>query len=122
MSEERQPLDPTRRLLRVFGVSVTNYEERTARLLERAADPSVTLEELADVVAQALQLTVDLDQRLRDITGHVLECQMDTLSRLQEIIEDEAIRWYHYQCTFRTPAGAEALPIRRLPPVSRQLR
>ncbi|MCM8747866.1 hypothetical protein NET02_01755 [Thermomicrobiaceae bacterium CFH 74404] len=86
MSEERQPLDPTRRLLRVFGVSVTNYEERTARLLERAADPSVTLEELADVVAQALQLTVDLDQRLRDITGHVLECQMDTLSRLQEII------------------------------------
>lgn len=86
MSEERQPLDPTRRLLRVFGVTVTNYEERTARLLERAADPNVTLEELADVVAQALQLTVDLDHRLRDITVHVLERQMDTLSRLQGII------------------------------------
>lgn len=86
MSEERQPLDPTRRLLRVFGVTVTNYEERTARLLERAADPSISLEELADLVAQALQLTVDLDQRLRDITGHVVERQMDTLSRLQEII------------------------------------
>ena len=86
MSEERQPLDPTRRLLRVFGVTVTNYEERTARLLERAADPSISLEELADLVAQALQLTVDLEQRLRDITGHVVERQMDTLSRLQEII------------------------------------
>ncbi len=86
MSEERQPLDPTRRLLRVFGVTVTNYEERTAQLLERAAEPGVDIEELADIVARALELTVDLDQRLRDITVHVLEQQMETLSRLQEII------------------------------------
>ncbi len=86
MSEERQPLDPTRKLLRVFGVTVTNYEERTARLLERAADPNASPEELADVVAQALQLTVDLDHRLRDVTAHVLERQMDALSRLQAII------------------------------------
>lgn len=86
MSEERQPLDPTRRLLRIFGVTVTNYEERTARLLERAADPNVSLEELAGVVAQALDLTADLDQRLRDITAHVLERQVETLSRLQAII------------------------------------
>lgn len=86
MSEERQPLDPTRRLLRVFGVTVTNYEERTARLLERAAEPGVGIEELADIVARSLELTVDLDQRLRDITVHVLEHQIETLSRLQAII------------------------------------
>lgn len=86
MGEERQPLDPTRRLLRVFGVTVTNYEERTAQLLERAAEPGVGIEELADIVARALELTVDLDQRLRDITVHVLEQQIKTLSRLHEII------------------------------------
>ncbi len=86
MSEERQPLDPTRRLLRVFGVTVTNYEERTAQLLQRAAEPDVGIAELADIVARALELTVDLDQRLRDITMHVLEHQIEMLSRLQAII------------------------------------
>ena len=33
--EEKRPMDLTRRLLRVFGVKVTEYEERTAALLER---------------------------------------------------------------------------------------
>src|SRR5204863_9156593 len=35
--EERRPLDPTRRLLRTFGVKVTDYDERMAALLERVA-------------------------------------------------------------------------------------
>jgi len=86
MSEERQSSDPTRRLLRMFGVTVTNYEERTARLLERASEPDLDLADLTEIVARVLELTVELDRRLRDITVHVLERQTETLERLQASI------------------------------------
>ena len=31
--DERQPMDPTRKLLKVFGVKVTDYEAKTDALL-----------------------------------------------------------------------------------------
>ena len=35
MEERKGPMDPTRKLLKVFGVKVTDYEERTAELLQQ---------------------------------------------------------------------------------------
>ncbi|MCC6178401.1 MAG: hypothetical protein IT305_24105 [Chloroflexi bacterium] len=83
--EEKRPMDPTRRLLRVFGVTVTEYEERTTALLERASattEPS----DLLELATEALRLTADLNARLRDATDHVLATQSRVLTELQKKI------------------------------------
>ncbi len=83
--EEKRPMDPTRRLLRVFGVKVTDYEERTTTLLQRAAAATQPGEKV-QLVAEAIGLTVDLNARLRDITTHVLDTQAQVLTQLQAAI------------------------------------
>jgi hypothetical protein len=80
--EERRPLDPTRRLLRVFGVKVTEYEERTAGLLERAA-AATEPEQGVQLAAEAIDLTVELNARLRDVLDHVLDTQGRVLTELR---------------------------------------
>lgn len=84
--EEKRPLDPTRRLLRVFGVKVTDYEERTAALLERAAAATQS-GEMLELTAEAIDLTVELNARLRDVTIHVLDTQARVLTDLRAVIE-----------------------------------
>ena len=83
--EEKRPMDPTRRLLRVFGVKVTDYEERTAALLERAV-ATTQPDDLLQLAAEAIDLTVDLNARLRDITNHVLDTQARVLTELHAAI------------------------------------
>jgi len=73
--------DPTRKLLKVFGVKVTDYEAKTDALLERTSASD------ADRVAllnEALELTADLDHWLREVTSHVLERQERVLTRLRQ--------------------------------------
>lgn len=73
--------DPTRKLLKVFGVKVTDYESRTDALLQRSAAGD------ADRVAlleEAIELTADLDHWLREVTSHVLERQEQVLKRLRQ--------------------------------------
>lgn len=89
MAEERQAPDPTRRLLRVFGVKVTDYEERMAGILERAGSTS-SADELVDLAKEALELTSDLNERLRDITSHVLATQSRVLGELRAAVERAA--------------------------------
>jgi hypothetical protein len=84
--EEKRPMDPTRRLLRVFGVKVTDYEERTAALLERAAAANRP-DEMLQLAAEAIDLTADLNSRLRDITTHVLDTQARVLTELRATID-----------------------------------
>jgi hypothetical protein len=83
--EEKRPMDPTRRLLRVFGVKVTEYEERTEALLERAA-AATERDDMLQLAAEAIDLTVDLNARLRDITNHVLDTQARVLTELHAAI------------------------------------
>ena len=77
--DERRPMDPTRKLLKVFGVKVTDYEAKTEALLAARVGG-----EPADmsVVREIVELTADLDRWLREIQGHVLERQERVLSRL----------------------------------------
>jgi hypothetical protein len=84
--EEKRPMDPTRRLLRVFGVKVTDYEERTAALLERAA-AATERDELLQVMTEAMELTADLNTRLCDMTNHVLETQARVMTELRAAID-----------------------------------
>jgi len=87
MQEERRPLDPTRRLLRIFGVKVTDYEERTAAILAQAAAGSGQATELLRLAAEAIELTAELNARLRDMNEHVLDTQARVLSELKAAIE-----------------------------------
>ena len=78
--EERTPMDPTRKLLKVFGVKVTDYEAKTDVLLERHA--AAAPEERTALLREAVELTADLDHWLREITSHVLERQERVLTEL----------------------------------------
>ena len=79
--EERRPMDPTRKLLKVFGVKVTDYEEKTDGLLGRWAGAST--EERAAIQSEALELSADLAHWLREVSAHVLERQERVLSGLR---------------------------------------
>ena len=77
----RGTMDPTRKLLKVFGVKVTDYEAKTDALLQRTTSSD------ADRVAllnEALELTADLDHWLREVNSHVLERQERVLTRLRQ--------------------------------------
>jgi hypothetical protein len=82
MDERRKgPMDPTRKLLKVFGVKVTDYEERTDALLQRY-DASSDDAERAAIVREAVELTADLGHWLREVQAHVLARQEQVLGRL----------------------------------------
>lgn len=78
---ERGPMDPTRKLLKVFGVKVTDYEEKTASILERYGAASGA-EERAALIKEAVELTADLGHWLREVQAHVLTKQEEVLSKL----------------------------------------
>ena len=84
--EEKRPMDPTRRLLRVFGVTVTEYEERTVALLERAA-AATERDDMLQLMTEATQLTATLNARLRDVTNHVLDTQARVMTELRAAID-----------------------------------
>jgi disulfide oxidoreductase YuzD len=84
--EEKRPPDPTRRLLRVFGVKVTDYEERTAALLERAA-AATERDDMLQLVTEAMELTAEVNARLRDVTTHVLDTQARVMTELRAAID-----------------------------------
>ena len=78
---DRGPMDPTRKLLKVFGVKVTDYEAKTDELLARW--PSADGRGRAAIQAEALELSADLAHWLREISAHVLERQERVLSALR---------------------------------------
>ena len=86
MQEEPRQQDPTRKLLRVFGVTVTNYEERMGRLLERTS-PDLPPAELLALTLEAIDLTSDLGDRLREMTAHVMEAQSTLLGELRAAVQ-----------------------------------
>ena len=78
---DRGAMDPTRKLLKVFGVKVTDYEAKTDELLARW--PSADERGRAAIQTEALELSADLAHWLREISAHVLERQERVLSALR---------------------------------------
>jgi hypothetical protein len=82
--------EDTRKLLRTFGVTVTNFEERTAQLLEQAkqlrqagdADGMLTL--LKDFVGELL----DLQGRWLETTNHILSQQRQVLTEIATLVSE----------------------------------
>jgi hypothetical protein len=83
VSDEPRQHDPTRRQLRVFGVTVTNYEERTAALLEQAAAAG-TPEQRWQAARQIATLTAELNEVVRETTAFVAGIQNRVLTTLAE--------------------------------------
>jgi hypothetical protein len=86
MLEERRTLDPTRRLLKVFGVKVTDYEERTERIRAELAKGPAT-GELVRLAGEAVELTMDLNRQLREMSDHVLDAQSAVLSEIKAALD-----------------------------------
>ena len=80
--------EDTRQLLRTFGATVANFEERTAQLLEQAkqlrqagdSDGMLTL--LKDCAGELL----DLQRRWLDITNHTLSQQRRVLTEIATLV------------------------------------
>jgi hypothetical protein len=83
VSDETRQRDPTRRQLRIFGVTVTNYEERTAALLDQFAAAQAPDERLL-AAQQVAKLTAELNQVLRETANHVTAIQTRALTTLSE--------------------------------------
>ena len=78
---DRGPMDPTRKLLKVFGVKVTDYEAKSDALLARW--PGANAAERSAIQAEGLELSADLAHWLREVTTHVLERQERLLTALR---------------------------------------
>jgi hypothetical protein len=72
----------TRKLLKLFGITVTEYEERMRRLMERRRGGSLSPDQEEDLRREAAQRTADLHKALREITNHVYQLQSDALMEL----------------------------------------
>lgn len=81
-SERGGPPDPTRKLLKVFGVKVTDYEAKTDVLLERWAGASAADRDA--IGREAAELSADLAHWLRELQTHVLERQERVLAAVAE--------------------------------------
>jgi len=79
--ERGGPPDPTRKLLKVFGVKVTDYEAKTDTLLARwtAAAPA----ERSEIAGEAAELSADLSHWLEEVQRHVLDRQKRGLAVLR---------------------------------------
>jgi DNA polymerase III epsilon subunit-like protein len=79
--------EDTRKLLRVFGVTVTNFEDRSAVLLERAkhlrdmADAAA----LAELLKEAANEVMELQDKWREISDHIVQQQRKLLGELSAI-------------------------------------
>jgi hypothetical protein len=82
--------DDTRRLLKVFGVAVTDAEAEVEKLVARAAPLSThsTKEEIAALLKDGAELCRELNTRWLEITERVFAIQ----SHLQTQLADAAAR------------------------------
>ena len=82
--------DDTRKLLKVFGVAVTDAEAEAERLAGTAAQLSASAgkEEVAKLLKDASDLSRELNTRWLEITGRVFAIQ----SRLQQQLAEAGAR------------------------------
>ena len=67
--------DETRRLLKVFGVAVTDFEDEAERLTARAAQLGGKGEDACRLLSDAAELCRELNIRWLDTTNHVFSIQ-----------------------------------------------
>ena len=83
--------DDTRKLLKVFGVAVTDAEAEAERLAATAAQLSASAgqQEIARLLKDGSDLCRELNTRWLEITQRVFAVQ----SRLQTHLSEAAVKW-----------------------------
>ena len=83
--------DDTRKLLKVFGVAVTDAEAEAERLAGTVAQLSANAskEEVAKVLTDASELCRELNTRWLEVTQRVVAIQ----SRQQTQLAEAAVKW-----------------------------
>ena len=83
--------DDTRKLLKVFGVAVTDAEAEAERLVGTAAQlsASTSKEEIAKFLKDASELCRELNTRWLEITERVFAIQ----TRLETHLSEAAAKW-----------------------------
>jgi hypothetical protein len=82
--------EETRKLLRTFGVTVTNFEARSAHLLQQAQQ----LRQAGDADGMLILLKdfagelVDLQGRWLEVTNHILSQQRQVLTEIATLISE----------------------------------
>jgi len=82
--------EDTRKLLRTFGTTVTNFEERSTQFLERAkqlrqaGDSDGVLFLLKDFAGEL----IDLQGRWLEITNHIVTRQRQVLTDIATLVSD----------------------------------
>jgi uncharacterized protein with von Willebrand factor type A (vWA) domain len=82
--------EDTRKLLRTFGVTVTNFEERTAQLLAQAKQ--LRQEGNSDAMLPLLKNfageLLDLQGRWLEITDHIITQQRQVLTDIATLVSE----------------------------------
>jgi uncharacterized protein with von Willebrand factor type A (vWA) domain len=82
--------EDTRKLLRTFGVTVTNFEERTAQLLAQAKQ--LRQEGNSDAMLPLLKNfageLLDLQGRWLEITNHIITQQRQVLTDIATLVSE----------------------------------
>lgn len=82
--------EDTRKLLRTFGVTVTNFEERSTQLLEQAKQ--LRQEGNADAMLPLLKNfageLLDLQGRWLEITNHIITQQRQVLTDIATLVSE----------------------------------
>ena len=78
--------DETRKLLKIFGVAVTDFEAEAEKLAATAAqlDPDSGRDQVAKLMKDAAELCRELNTRWLEVTQHVFALQDRLLSRCAE--------------------------------------
>jgi len=78
--------DETRKLLKIFGVAVTDFEAEAEKLATIAAQlsPDSNKDEVAKLLKDAAELSRELNARWLEITQRVFALQEQLLSRCAE--------------------------------------
>ena len=83
--------EDTRRLLKVFGIAVTDYEATITHLLEQA---KMLVQEGGDIAGllplfeELCRTSRDLNTQWKEVTGHIIEAQNHAYSELLRIAEE----------------------------------
>ena len=82
--------EDTRKLLRVFGVTVTNFEGRSAQFLERAMQlrQARDAQGIAALLKDAADALMDLQARWMEITDLITQRQRQLLTELAALANE----------------------------------
>ncbi len=70
----------TRKLLKLFGVSVTDFEEESQRISQNLRSLEVNNGQFAKIVQDALESTQEVSARWFEVTTRILEFQRTMLT------------------------------------------